>query len=238
MRRYCDIMIALFSMLQSIMASTLAPLTLNDTTTNTSPTRYSISSVTVTTESNDTSVGTDVTNTSLADSTTNFILTKIIETITDKSEVFSSTLEALTTFTGYASDETSVLNVIQNINLTKPHNGLQTNPSVATTTVKSSHPDLNILMGRDSDDADIQALAYVFAVVIFYGLVLIVALMGMRVRKRRLTRLDEGYAALIDRNEVVRRDTVLRHKMNVLRLGNVHYGYLLDQLPEHSVWCV
>ena len=220
------------------MAFTSAPLTLNDTITYTSSASYFISSVTITTESNDTSAGTDVTNTSLAASTTNFILTKIIETITDKSEVFSSKLEDLTTLTAYASDETSVLNVTQHINLTKLHNGLHTTANVATTTVKSSHPDLDILMGRDSDDADIQALAYVFAVVIFYGLVLIVALMGMRVRKRRLTRLDEGYAALIDRNEVVRRDTVLRHKMNVLRLSNVHYGYLLDQLPEHSVWCV
>ena len=102
-------------------------------------------------------------------------------------------------------------------------------------TDQQSHPGSIIIDGPRNADADVQALVYVFAVVLFYGIILMIALMGMRVRKRRVARMGEDYAALIDRNEVVRRDTALRQKLNVLRISGVQDGHLLDQIPEHSV---
>ena len=191
-----------------------------------------------TTEGNEVSTGQETSETPLFNATVNNMLTTVRETVSDKVNVISSSPVYSTTVANYVEEITTQFTDIQNVNITRFHSELQTNSTVAITTIKSFHPDMHIHAGKENNDADIQALVYVFAVVVFYGLVLIVALMGMRVRKRRITRLDDGYAALIDRNEVVRRDTVLRQKMNVLRLSNVHNGYLLDQIPEHSVWCL
>ena len=108
------------------------------------------------------------------------------------------------------------------------------NATVSTTSV---HPHIYIHAARENNDegADIQVLVYVFAVVIFYGLILVIALMGVRIRKRREIRIEDDYAALIDCSEVARSDKILRQKMNVLRLNSVQNGYMLDMIPEHDV---
>ena len=108
---------------------------------------------------------------------------------------------------------------------------------IPTTTMKSFHPGSHIFVAKANGDADIQALVYVFAVVLFYGLILVIALLGIRARRRHDTRLEDDYAALIDRTEVMRKDTALRQKMDALRLSNVQHGYMLDQIPEHEFWC-
>ena len=105
----------------------------------------------------------------------------------------------------------------------------------STDTTTTVHPDIHIHVAEENDEVDIQVLVYVFAVVMFYGLILIIALMGVRIRKHRVIRIEDDYAALIDCSDVVRRDTALRQKMNVLRLNNVQNGYMLDMIPEHDV---
>ena len=98
--------------------------------------------------------------------------------------------------------------------------------------------DLHLSVAKDGNDVDIQILLYVLAVVVFYGLLLTIALMCQRAQRRQRAKPEDDHASLIDRNEIVRKDTVLRQKMNVLRLSGVQQGYMLDQIPSCEVWYV
>jgi len=83
-----------------------------------------------------------------------------------------------------------------------------------------------------------QSLIYVSAIVLFYGGVLMV-LLYMQLRRRFSGDYnyseDDHYALLINRDELERRDILLRQKTNVLRICNVQQGHLLDKLPEQTV---
>ena len=98
--------------------------------------------------------------------------------------------------------------------------------------------DLQLSVAKDGNEVDIQILLYVLAVVVFYWLLLTIALMGQRARRRQRAKPEDDHASLIHRNEIVRKDTVLRQKMNVLRLSGVQQGYMLDQIPSCEVWYV
>ena len=113
-------------------------------------------------------------------------------------------------------------------------------PSTAELTYPTSaqRSDLHLHIARDGNEVDFQILLYVLAVVVFYGLLLTIALMGQRARRRQRAKPEDDHASLIDRNEVVRKDTVLRQKMNVLRLCGVQQGHMLDHIPSHEVWYV
>ena len=155
------------------------------------------------------------------------------DNITGTSDVFSTLITSInTSYNDYLptpiNDTTFVTDFIQSLLDIMPK------ASVTTTPV---HPDVHVrvAMETNDDDVDIQVLVYVFAVVMFYGLILVIALMGVRIRKHRVIQIEDDYAALIDCSEVVRIDTTLRQKMNVLRLNNVQNGYMLDMIPEHDV---
>ena len=100
---------------------------------------------------------------------------------------------------------------------------------------RSLNSDIHLSVARDGNEVDIQILLYVLAVIVFYGLLLTIALMGQRARRRPGARPEDDHASLIDRNEIVRKDTVLRHKINVLKLSEVQRGHMLDQIPSHEV---
>ena len=104
--------------------------------------------------------------------------------------------------------------------------------------IRSLNSDLHLSVAKDGNEIDIQILLYVLAVVVFYGLLLTIALLDQRARRRHRAKPEDDHALLIDRNEVVRRDTVLRQKMNVLRLSGVQQGYMLDQIPSCEIWHV
>ena len=103
---------------------------------------------------------------------------------------------------------------------------------------RSSNSDLHLSVVKNGDEVDIKILLYVLAVVVFYGILITIALIGQRARRSHRAQLEGYRASLIDRNEFVRNDTVLRQKMNVLRLSGVQQGYMLDQIPSYEVWYV
>ena len=70
--------------------------------------------------------------------------------------------------------------------------------------------DLHLSVAKDGNEVDIQILLYALAIVVFYGLLLTIALMGQRTRRRHRAKPEDHHASLIDYNEVVRKDTVLR----------------------------
>ena len=153
--------------------------------------------------------------------------------ITNATDAFSSLITSInTSHKDYLSTTNNGL-----IFLTDSSKPLLDTVSNATVSTTSVHPDIRIHIAREIDDDDtaVQVLVYVFAVVMFYGLILIIALMGVRTRKHRVIQIEDDYAALIDHRDVVRSDTTLRQKMNVLRLSNVQNGYMLDMIPEHDV---
>ena len=87
-----------------------------------------------------------------------------------------------------------------------------------------------------TSEPDSQALLYVSAIVFFYGAVLL-TLLWMQLRRRAVPSVDEElYAVLINREELARRDMLLRHKLNVLRIDGIKDGYMLDHIPEHTLW--
>ena len=104
--------------------------------------------------------------------------------------------------------------------------------------IRPLNSDLHLSFTKDGNEVDVQILLYVLAVVVFYGILLIIALMGQRARRRLRAGPEDDHSSLIDRNEVVRKDTVLRQKMNVLRLSGFQQGYMLDQIPSYEVWYV
>ena len=88
----------------------------------------------------------------------------------------------------------------------------------------------------ESGQPDLPALVYVIAVLLFYAGVLM-ALLGLQLRRRTLfdPSEDDHYTMLLDRDELARRDTLLRHKLNVLKIRGLRDGHLLDLIPEHQV---
>ena len=172
-----------------------------------------------------------VTNRSLQPTTTDYLPPRVSNITSSNAMVplladTNSTLGVLLTSTSR----------VMPVRTTKSPREIGAGETIPTATMKSFHPDSHIFVAKANGDADIQALVYVFAVVLFYGLILIIALLGMRARRRHDTRLEDDYAALIDRTGAVRKDRALQQKMNVLRLSNVQHGYMLDQIPEHEVW--
>ena len=94
--------------------------------------------------------------------------------------------------------------------------------------------DLHFYVTKDGSEVDIQILLYVLAVVMFYGLILLVALMGQRTRWRRQISLEDNHSSHIDRHEIVRKYTVLRQKINMLWLSGIHRGYMRDSFRKKS----
>ena len=104
-------------------------------------------------------------------------------------------------------------------------------PPVTTPVPSSPSPALP----SSTSEPDSQALLYVSAIVLFYGAVLL-TLLWMQLRRRAVPSVDEElYAVLINREELARRDILLRHKLNVLRIDGIKDGYLLDHIPEHTL---
>ena len=75
---------------------------------------------------------------------------------------------------------------------------------------------------------------YVLAVVMFYGLILLIALMGQRTRWCRQIRLEDNHSSHIDCHEIVRKYTVLRQKIDMLWLSGIHRRYMLDSFRRKS----
>ena len=104
-------------------------------------------------------------------------------------------------------------------------------PPVTTPVPPHSSP----AIPSSTSEPDSQPLLYVSVIVLFYGAVLL-TLLWMQLRRRAVPSVDEElYAVLINREELARRDILLRHKLNVLRIDGIKDGYLLDHIPEHTL---
>ena len=82
--------------------------------------------------------------------------------------------------------------------------------------------------------ADLHALAYVVAIVLFYTTVLMVVV-GMQLRNRRNSFDEEHYAALLNREEMARKEKFFIRKLNILKMRALRDAPLIDQIPVHTV---
>ena len=85
-----------------------------------------------------------------------------------------------------------------------------------------------------SPSADLHALAYVVAIVLFYTTVLMVVV-GMHLRNRRNSFDEEHYAALLNKDEMAQREKYFIRKLNILKMRALKDAPLIDQIPVHTV---
>ena len=163
---------------------------------------------------------------------------------TDLKELSDVLRSAITsTFVSFHGDHnvTSVApTTSENDNITglNTHTDAETTNSTQLPSLHSIANTLSLLpptLPATTAEPDRQALLYVSAIVLFYGAVLL-TLLWMQLRRHAVPPADEElYAVLINREELARRDTLIRHKLNVLRIDGIKDGYLLDHIPEHTV---
>ena len=101
-----------------------------------------------------------------------------------------------------------------------------------THSIKILHLDLIFYVVIDKGES-MQISLYVLAVAMIYGIIPTIVSMVLWAHRHAWV-AQYGHSSLIVCNDVVQKGTVLRQKMNVLRLGGVQKGYILNQTPTHE----
>lgn len=139
--------------------------------------------------------------------------------------------DTTTDITRYGDDDTNTTTA----NSHRTPSNLGTSPPVFDEALDFNMSEPYWEIPTQPNGSDGQAFIYVSAVVVFYG-ALLMTLLGIQMRRRNGDSADEDYyALLVNRDELARRDIVLRQKMNVLRIDSIKDGHTIDLIPEHTV---